>query len=174
MYSTYSDCVMRVRPNVENNNGSDYSSTFTKFEGGKSCVTSPFLIVQADECTFTWKVFTSWDYGIANTEAAHNKVSAIVIGIRQRIQIIVQSSGSGRGYRSLFIVIGIRQRIQIIVHRHRDQADHCVFSHNFFGYIWKERRTTADYSIVYSVIIRGNSHKKQVFLLLYNTYTLIK
>jgi hypothetical protein len=28
-------------------------------------------------------VFTSWDYGIANAEAAHNKVSAIVIGIRQ-------------------------------------------------------------------------------------------
>jgi hypothetical protein len=27
-------------------------------------------------------VFTSWDYGIANAEAAHNKVSAIVIGIR--------------------------------------------------------------------------------------------
>jgi hypothetical protein len=43
---------------------------------------SSFFSRQADECTFTWKVFTSWDYGIANAEAAHNKVSAIVIGIR--------------------------------------------------------------------------------------------
>ena len=40
------------------------------------------VYVQSDECTFTWKVFTSWDYGIANPEAAHNKVAAIVTGIR--------------------------------------------------------------------------------------------
>ena len=40
------------------------------------------VYVQGDECTFTWKVYTSWDYGIANAEAAHNKVAAIVTGIR--------------------------------------------------------------------------------------------
>lgn len=31
------------------------------------------LSEKGDECTFTWKVFTSWDYGIANVETAHNK-----------------------------------------------------------------------------------------------------
>ena len=32
------------------------------------------LSEKGDECTFTWKVFTNWDYGIANIETAHNKV----------------------------------------------------------------------------------------------------
>ena len=27
-----------------------------------------------EECAFAWKVFTSWDYGIANVETSHNKV----------------------------------------------------------------------------------------------------
>jgi hypothetical protein len=32
------------------------------------------LSEKGDECTFTWKVFATWDYGIANVETAHNKV----------------------------------------------------------------------------------------------------
>ena len=32
------------------------------------------LSAKDEECTFTWKIFTSWDYGIANVETAHNKV----------------------------------------------------------------------------------------------------
>ena len=43
------------------------------------------LAEKDDEATFTWKVFSSWDYGIANVEAAHNKVSAIVMGIREAL-----------------------------------------------------------------------------------------
>ena len=33
------------------------------------------LSAKDEECTFTWKIFTSWDYGIANVETAHNKVT---------------------------------------------------------------------------------------------------
>ena len=33
------------------------------------------LSEKGDECTFTWKVYTSWDFGIANVETAHNKVN---------------------------------------------------------------------------------------------------
>jgi hypothetical protein len=32
------------------------------------------LSEKGDECTFTWKVYASWDFGIANVETAHNKV----------------------------------------------------------------------------------------------------
>ncbi len=35
------------------------------------------LSEKGDECTFTWKVFASWDFGIANVETAHNKVTKI-------------------------------------------------------------------------------------------------
>ena len=46
------------------------------------------LLLQGDECTFTWKVFTSWDYGIASPEAAHNKVAAVITGFRS-ISLVV-------------------------------------------------------------------------------------
>ena len=32
------------------------------------------LSEKGDECTFTWKVYATWDFGIANVETAHNKV----------------------------------------------------------------------------------------------------
>jgi len=43
------------------------------------------LSEKGDECTFTWKVFASWDYGIANVETAHNKVASIVMGFREAL-----------------------------------------------------------------------------------------
>ena len=39
------------------------------------------LSAKDEECTFTWKIFTSWDYGIANVETAHNKVKCNLISI---------------------------------------------------------------------------------------------
>ena len=43
------------------------------------------LSEKGDECTFTWKVFVSWDYGIANVETAHNKVASITMGFREAL-----------------------------------------------------------------------------------------
>lgn len=43
------------------------------------------LSAKDEECTFAWKVFTSWDYGIANVETAHNKVASVVMGFRESL-----------------------------------------------------------------------------------------
>ena len=43
------------------------------------------LSEKGDECTFTWKVYASWDYGIANIETAHNKVASITMGFREAL-----------------------------------------------------------------------------------------
>ena len=43
------------------------------------------LSEKGDECNFTWKVFVSWDYGIANVETAHNKVASITMGFREAL-----------------------------------------------------------------------------------------
>jgi hypothetical protein len=40
------------------------------------------LSEKGDECTFTWKVYASWDYGIANIETAHNKVQELKTRVR--------------------------------------------------------------------------------------------
>ena len=43
------------------------------------------LSEKGDECTFSWKVFASWDYGIANIDTAHNKVASITMGFREAL-----------------------------------------------------------------------------------------
>ncbi|KAH9378528.1 hypothetical protein HPB48_015022 [Haemaphysalis longicornis] len=35
-----------------------------------------------DECTFTWKLFSGWDYMIGNSETAHNKVASLVMSFK--------------------------------------------------------------------------------------------
>ncbi|GAB6023369.1 hypothetical protein CHUAL_008165 [Chamberlinius hualienensis] len=38
-----------------------------------------------EDCTFTWKLFTSWDYMIGNSETADNKVASILMGFKENI-----------------------------------------------------------------------------------------
>ncbi|CAN7938954.1 unnamed protein product, partial [Ixodes hexagonus] len=38
-----------------------------------------------DECTFTWKLFSGWDYMIGNSETAHNKVASLVMSFKEAI-----------------------------------------------------------------------------------------
>lgn len=38
-----------------------------------------------DECIFTWKLFTGWDYMIGNPETAHNRVMSIVMSFKEAL-----------------------------------------------------------------------------------------
>lgn len=38
-----------------------------------------------DECIFSWKLFTAWDYMIGNAETAHNRVASIVMGFKEAL-----------------------------------------------------------------------------------------
>lgn len=38
-----------------------------------------------DECIFSWKLFTAWDYMIGNAETAHNRVASIVMGFKESL-----------------------------------------------------------------------------------------
>jgi transmembrane channel-like protein len=43
------------------------------------------LSEKADECVFTWKLFTGWDYMIGNEETAHNRTASIVLGFKEAL-----------------------------------------------------------------------------------------
>ncbi|XP_022904331.2 transmembrane channel-like protein [Onthophagus taurus] len=43
------------------------------------------LSEKEDECIFSWKVFTSWDYMIGNPETAANRVASIVMGFKEAL-----------------------------------------------------------------------------------------
>lgn len=38
-----------------------------------------------DECVFSWKLFTGWDYMIGNAETAHNRVASIILGFKEAL-----------------------------------------------------------------------------------------
>ncbi|XP_050524111.1 transmembrane channel-like protein isoform X2 [Daktulosphaira vitifoliae] len=38
-----------------------------------------------DECVFSWKLFTGWDYMIGNEETALNRISSIILGFKEAL-----------------------------------------------------------------------------------------
>nr|XP_018905714.1 PREDICTED: transmembrane channel-like protein 3 [Bemisia tabaci] len=43
------------------------------------------LSEKEDECVFTWKLFTGWDYMIGNAETAHNRTSSIILSFKEAL-----------------------------------------------------------------------------------------
>lgn len=43
------------------------------------------LIEKEDECVFSWKLFTGWDFMIGNPETAHNRMASIVLGFKEAL-----------------------------------------------------------------------------------------
>jgi len=43
------------------------------------------LSEKEDECVFTWKLYTGWDYMIGNSETAHNKVASTILGFKEAL-----------------------------------------------------------------------------------------
>lgn len=43
------------------------------------------LSEKEDECIFSWKLFTGWDYMIGNTETATNRVASINMSFKEAL-----------------------------------------------------------------------------------------
>ncbi|KAG5898186.1 hypothetical protein JTB14_013229 [Gonioctena quinquepunctata] len=64
-----------------------------------------------DECIFSWKLFTAWDYMIGNAETAHNRVASIVMGFKEALLEEAEKKKDTRNWR----VIGCRVFVNMIV-----------------------------------------------------------
>ncbi|KAL1456455.1 hypothetical protein WDU94_001186 [Cyamophila willieti] len=64
-----------------------------------------------DECVFTWKLFTGWDYMIGNSETAQNRVSSIILGFKEAL---VEEAEKKRDHLS-WKIICIRIIVNILV-----------------------------------------------------------
>ncbi|XP_042148896.1 transmembrane channel-like protein 3 [Ixodes scapularis] len=58
-----------------------------------------------DECTFTWKLFSGWDFMIGNSETAHNKVASLVMSFKEAILEEKERKKEERRALANFIVI---------------------------------------------------------------------
>lgn len=66
-----------------------------------------------DECVFTWKLFTGWDYMIGNSETAHNRTASIILGFKEALlEEAEKKRDEGRKYdkQNLTLIILIKQK----------------------------------------------------------------
>lgn len=66
-----------------------------------------------DECVFTWKLFTGWDYMIGNSETAHNRTASIILGFKEALlEEAEKKRDEGRKYdkQHLTLIILIKQK----------------------------------------------------------------
>lgn len=54
-----------------------------------------------DECVFTWKLFTGWDYMIGNAETAHNRTASIILGFKEALLEEAEKKRDERRYFTL-------------------------------------------------------------------------
>lgn len=43
------------------------------------------LSEKEDECIFSWKLFTGWDFMIGNTETAQNRIASVILGFKEAL-----------------------------------------------------------------------------------------
>ena len=54
-----------------------------------------------DECTFSWKIFTGWDFMIGHAETAHNRLSSVILGFKEAL---LEESEKKKDLRLIFFL----------------------------------------------------------------------
>ncbi|KAK9743978.1 TMC domain [Popillia japonica] len=63
------------------------------------------LSEKEDECVFSWKIFTSWDYMIGNSETAANRVASIVMGFKEALLEEAEKKKDTKNWKVIIIRI---------------------------------------------------------------------
>ncbi|XP_043664639.1 transmembrane channel-like protein 3 [Vespula pensylvanica] len=61
------------------------------------------LTEKEDECTFSWKLFTGWDFMIGNPETAHNRVASIVLSFKEALLEEAEKKKDKRNWKIILI-----------------------------------------------------------------------
>ncbi|XP_021914731.1 uncharacterized protein LOC110827408 isoform X4 [Zootermopsis nevadensis] len=64
-----------------------------------------------DECVFTWKLFTGWDYMIGNAETAHNRTASIILGFKEALLEEAEKKRNPQDWK----IIGLRVLVNFAV-----------------------------------------------------------
>ncbi|XP_067613412.1 transmembrane channel-like protein [Eurosta solidaginis] len=57
------------------------------------------LSLKDDECQFTWKLFTGWDFMIGHAETAHNRIASVVVGFKEVLLEEAEKKKDNRNWR---------------------------------------------------------------------------
>ncbi|XP_046977613.1 transmembrane channel-like protein [Vanessa cardui] len=67
------------------------------------------LSEKEDECIFSWKLFTGWDFMIGNAETAHNRIASIILGFKEALLEEAEKKKNLRNWR----IISLRAIVNI-------------------------------------------------------------
>ncbi|XP_043784830.1 transmembrane channel-like protein 3 isoform X2 [Apis laboriosa] len=63
------------------------------------------LSEKEDECAFSWKLFTGWDFMIGNPETAHNRTANIVLGFKEALLEEAEKEKDERNWKIILMRI---------------------------------------------------------------------
>lgn len=63
------------------------------------------LSEKEDECVFSWKLFTGWDYMIGNTETAQNKMASIILSFKEALLEEAERKKDARKFVLLLLLL---------------------------------------------------------------------
>ncbi|XP_050684067.1 transmembrane channel-like protein [Leptidea sinapis] len=69
------------------------------------------LSEKEDECIFSWKLFTGWDFMIGNAETAHNRIASVILGFKEALLEEAEKKKNLRNWR----IITLRVTVNICV-----------------------------------------------------------
>nr|XP_021194817.2 transmembrane channel-like protein isoform X1 [Helicoverpa armigera] len=69
------------------------------------------LSEKEDECIFSWKLFTGWDFMIGNTETAHNRIASVILGFKEALLEEAEKKKDLRNWR----IISLRALVNVCV-----------------------------------------------------------
>ncbi|XP_037977629.2 transmembrane channel-like protein [Plutella xylostella] len=69
------------------------------------------LSEKEDECIFSWKLFTGWDFMIGNAETAHNRIASVILSFKEALLEEAEKKKDLRNWR----IISLRAFVNICV-----------------------------------------------------------
>ncbi|XP_053994834.1 transmembrane channel-like protein, partial [Hylaeus volcanicus] len=73
------------------------------------------LTEKEDECVFSWKLFTGWDFMIGNTETAHNRMASIVLGFKENLLEEAEKEKDERNWKIISMRIFVNTSVMSLL-----------------------------------------------------------
>ncbi|OXU24019.1 hypothetical protein TSAR_012214 [Trichomalopsis sarcophagae] len=73
------------------------------------------LSEKEDECAFSWKLFTGWDFMIGNAETAHNRIGSIVLGLKEALLEESEKHRDERNWKIMSIRIFVNMLVMALL-----------------------------------------------------------
>ncbi|XP_078041033.1 transmembrane channel-like protein [Augochlora pura] len=73
------------------------------------------LTEKEDECIFSWKLFTGWDFMIGNPETAHNRMASIVLSFKEALLEEAEKEKDERNWKIILMRVFVNTSVMLLL-----------------------------------------------------------